>query len=61
MIVYLCVMSKNSMSLIPEIQGIVNDVYFNDYGTDMIFIKYNDTNKRDFLKYTIEVFRIGRI
>jgi len=28
---------------------------------DMIFIKYNDTNKRDFLKYTIEVFRIGRI
>jgi len=49
------------MILIPEIQGIVNDVYFNNYGTDIIFIKYNDTNKRDFLKYTIEAFRIGRI
>jgi len=50
MIVYLCVMSKDDMSLIPEIQSFVNDVYFNDYGTDMIFIKYNDTNKKDFFK-----------
>jgi len=61
MMVYLCVMSKDSMSLIPEIQGLVDDVYFNDYGTNMIFIKYNDTNKRDFLKYPTEAFRIGLI
>jgi len=54
-------MSKDGMSLIPEIQGLVDDVYFNDYETDMVFIKYNDTNKRDFLKYQTEVFRIGLI
>jgi len=31
MMIYLCVMSKDGMGLIPEIQGLVNDVYFNDY------------------------------
>jgi len=28
---------------------------------DMTFIKYNDTNKREFLKYPTEAFKIGLV
>jgi len=28
---------------------------------DMIFIKYNDTNKREFLKYPTGAYKIGLV